>query len=78
MSFTSLGHYVTQVPIIIIIIFGLLNVVIHNGITTGVGIGVDSRDRDIITVLQCQDIVTFSTLPKQQRTSGNHTQTIVL
>ena len=37
----------------------------HNDITFGAGIGVDSHDRNIVTVVLCQDIVTFSTVPKR-------------
>ena len=51
----------------IIIIFGTANVVVHNSITIGAGIGVGSYDRDIVTVVLCQDIVTFSTVSKRQR-----------
>ena len=36
----------------------------HNDITFGAGIGVDSRDRNIVKVVLCQDIATFSTVPK--------------
>ena len=36
-----------------------------NDITLGTGIGVDSHDHDIVTVVLCQDIVTFSTVPKR-------------
>ena len=39
----------------------------HNGITFGSGIGVDTRDRDIVTVVPRKDIVTFSTVPKRYR-----------
>ena len=37
----------------------------HNDITFGTGIGVNSRDRNIVTVVLCQDIVRFSTVPKR-------------
>ena len=43
----------------IIISFGATNL--------GVGIGISSRDRDIVTVVPCHDIVTF----------GNRTRAIV-
>ena len=48
----------------IIITFSTTSVVMHNDITIGAGIGVDSRDCNIVTVLLCQDIATFSTVPK--------------
>ena len=38
---------------IIIITFGTTNIVMHNGITFGAGIGIGSGDRDIVTVVPC-------------------------
>ena len=49
---------------IIIITFGTTSVVMHNDITFGAGIGIDSHDCNIVTVVLCQDIVRFSTVPK--------------
>ena len=37
----------------------------HNDITFGAGIGVDSHDHNILTVVLYQDIVTFSTVLKR-------------
>ena len=56
---------------IIIITFGTTNVVLQNGITFGIGIIVGSRDRDIVTEVLSQDIVTFT------QTNGNRPQNIV-
>ena len=42
----------------------------HNSITFGTGIGIGSCDHDSVTVVPCQDIVTFSTLPKHSVTFG--------
>ena len=36
-----------------------------NGITFTAGIGAGSHDRDIVIVVSCQDIVTFSIVPKR-------------
>ena len=37
----------------------------HNDITFGAGIGIDSCDCNIVTVVLCQDIVRFSTVLKR-------------
>ena len=44
-----------------IITFGTAGAVVHSGITFGVG----SRDRDIVTVVPYQNIVTFRTVPER-------------
>ena len=56
---------VTRIRPIIIITFGTTSVVMHNDITFGADIGVDSCERNIVTVVLCQDIATFSTVMKR-------------
>ena len=46
------------------ITFSTTSAVMHNDITFGAGIGVDSRDCNTVTVVMCQDIVIFSTVLK--------------
>ena len=55
---------VTRIRPIIIITLGTTNIIAHNGITFGAGIGVGSCDRHIVTIVPCQDIVTFRTVTK--------------
>ena len=43
----------------------------HNGITFSTGISIGFHDRDIVTEVQCQDSVPFSTVPKYSVTNGN-------
>ena len=54
----------TRIRPIIIITFGT-SIVMHNGITFGAGICIGSHDHNIVTVVQCQDIVTFGTVSKR-------------
>ena len=61
----AFGNVTRIRQVIIIITFDPTNVVLHNGITFGTGIDVDSRDRNIVTVVPYQDIIIFGTLPKR-------------
>ena len=61
---------VNRIRQILIITFDSTNVLMHNSSTFGASISIGIHDWNFVTVVLCQDIVTFSTVPKYDVTFG--------